>query len=374
MHIFSCYRRVSVSVALFVALAGSVWAQMAEENGPPAAEASPASWLYGKYLSFYDAYRHDPEYLKNEAGRLKVRLLGTFQSPYFTIQAKNDAEKRIRFDSEPLRYVGADVGWNIFSLGYSLGIDARSNLSNRRLSLNTYSRFFAINTEILWLNSLRVSVPADFMSGDESAAFLPRTITLGDASFRSRSAHVVFFPGGKKMAYGNTINPVFRQLKNAGTVVAALGYADYNLDTNIKNMDLARYEWLADLGINRIDLYKYEFGAGYSYNFVSGNHWVIFVSDMIGISAKHYSYEMLPDHAPTRETKLGGSNYFRAGTCYYNRDYFIGAHVYHEFDALRTSRFQFNKNSQTAVLYVGYKFSINRFNRFVSDLLHINVL
>jgi hypothetical protein len=365
MHIFDHYKPRLLSAVIFISLTGNACAQ---DN------AETASWIRIRYQAFYNAYKHNPEYLKDEAGRLKIRLLSTFQSPYFTIQTKNNTEKRIRFDSRPLKYVGADIGWNIFSLDYSLGIDANSNLSNQRFSFNTYSRFFAINTEILWLNNLSVSIPEDRLSGgSENAAPLSKTIPLSDASFRSRSAHITFFPGGKKMAYGNTINPVFRQLKNAGTILTALGYADYNLNTNIKNLDISRYEWLTELGLNKIDLFKYELGAGYSYNFVVGNHWVLFVSDMIGISARRYTYEMSSDPAPTRETKLGGSNYFRTGTCYYNKDYFIGAHFHHELDMLNTSRFQFNKNNQTAVIYIGYKFNINRFNSLVSDVLHVRI-
>jgi hypothetical protein len=345
-------------------LTDNIYAQEAETPAPK------TSWIYGKYQKFHNTFRHDSGYLRNEAGRLKIRLLSTYQTPYFTIQAKNDMERRIRFDSEPLKYIGADVGWNIFSLGYSMGIGTRNNVDNKRLSLNAYSRFFAVNTEILWSNNLSVSIPENLVSGDESGVSLPEKTALNDAWFRSRSAHITFFPGGKKMAYGNTINPVFRQLRNAGTIIAALGYADYDLNTNIKNTDIARHEWLSGLGINRINLFKYELGAGYSYNFVAGRHWVLFVSDMIGISVKHYSYEMSPDDTPTEETKPGGSNYFRAGTCYYNGDYFIGAHIHHELDVLNTSRFVFNKNNLTAVVYIGYKFRIDRFNRFVSGLMN----
>lgn len=372
MRFFHLYRYFLTFVMVFISLTDRIYAREVDDNGGiSTADTTQTSWIYDKYTAFYNTYRHNPEYLKNEADRLKIRLLSTFQMPYFTIRPKNDVEKRITFDSKPLRYVGVDVGWNIFSLGFSWGIDDGNKKNNRRFSFNTYSRFFAITTEILWLNNLNISNLEDFVSADNGSS--PEKIALDGAYFRSRSAQLTFFPGGKKMAYGNTINPVFRQLKNAGTVIVALGYADYDFHTNIKNIYIADNEWLSELDVNKINLSKYELGAGYSYNFVAGNHWVLFVSDMVGISAKRYSYEMFLDHIPTRETKLGKCNYFRMGTCYYNKDYFIGVHVSHEIDELNTSRFLFNKNSLSAFIYVGYKFRIDGFNRFVSGLMPDNM-
>ncbi|MDR2775122.1 MAG: DUF4421 domain-containing protein [Tannerella sp.] len=359
MRFFYFHRYFLLSVVVSISLTGQIYAQKKD--------TVQTSWIYDKYTAFYNIYKHNPEYLKNEADRLKIRLSTTFQMPYFTIHPKDDAEKRILFDSRPLLYAGADIGWNIFSLGYSWGIGDRDEKNNRRFSFNTYSRFFAVTTEILWLNSLNISNLKDFMPDGNSVS--PEKIALNGAYFRSRSAQLTFFPGGKKMAYGNTINPVFRQLKNAGTIIAALGYADYDFHTNIKNTYITENEWISELGVNKIQLSKYELGIGYSYNFVAGSHWILFVSDMIGISAKRYSYEMFTDHTPTEETKLGKCNYFRAGTCYYNKDYFVGAHVLYEIDELNTSRFLFNKNNLSAFVYVGYKFKIDRFNRFVSNLV-----
>lgn len=368
MHLFFHDRiiRIGLFAICCLVLAGNVRAQELEQSDSLSVETAQPSWLYGTYQTLYKASQYDPEYLRNEANRLKVRLSGTLQAPYFTIYPKGDMERRLIFDSEPLNDVGIDVGWNIFGLGYSFGVSAKQKRTNERFSFNTYSRFFAINAEILWLNGLSISNLEDFVSENERVS---GKIALNDAYFRSRSAHVIFFPGGKKMAYGNTINPVFRQLKNAGTLVVALGYADYDFNTNIKSMDMEEHEWLSELGINKINLSKYELGAGYSYNFVTGRHWVLFVSDMIGLSAKHYAYEMYSDQTPTEETKLGGSNYFRTGACYYNKDYFIGAHLSLEVDVLSTSKFVFNKNNRLAMLYVGYKFEVERFNQFVSSLL-----
>ena len=369
MRTFFYYRIFYIWSVINLSLTAKVHAQEIEKNDSISKETSQTSWLYDAYKTIYNASRYDPEYLKNEANRLKIRLLTTFQAPYFTVHPKSDIDKRLIFDSEPLNYVGMDIGWNIFALGYSFSTGEKQKRTNKRFSFNTYSRFFAINAEILWLNSLSISNLEDFVSENES---IPEKIALNDAYFRSRSVHFVFFPGGKKMAYGNTINPVFRQLKSAGTLITALGYANYDFDTNLKNMNIEGSEWLSELGINNINLSKYELGVGYSYNFVAGRHWVLFISDMIGISAKHYSFEMFSDNTPTKETKLGGSNYFRTGACYYNKDYFIGAHVSHELDALSTNKFLFNKNNQLAVLYIGYKFKVDHFNHFISNLFKSN--
>lgn len=362
MRLFFYYGILLTGTVIGLSLIGQLHAQETEKND----SRFKTSRLHNLYKSIRNASRHDPEYLKNEANRLKIRLSGTRQAPYFTVYPKSDMEKKLLFDSEPLNSVGIDVGWNIFALGYSFGIGEKQKRTNHQFHFNTYSRFFAIDAEILWLNSLSISNLEDFASGNES---FPEKVALNDAYFRSRSAHLFFFPGGKKMAYGNTINPVFRQLKSAGTLISALGYTDYDFNTNIKNMDIEENEWLSEIGINKINLSNYELGIGYSFNFVAGRHWVLFISDMIGISAKHYSFEMVSDKIPTKETKLGGSNHFRTGACYYNQDYFIGAHISHEVDLLSTNKFLFNKNNLLAVLYIGYKFKVDGFNRFASDLL-----
>jgi hypothetical protein len=347
-------------------LSNSIYAQES-----PAIESlntqKSSSWVHDKYIAFRKAYKYNPEYLKNESNRLKFRLLGTVQTPFFTVHPQSDTEKKIIFDSEPLKYVGADIGWNIFAFGYSFGIDGKNKKKNERFSFNTFTRFFAISAEVFWLNNLSISNLEDFITEEENTH--PEKVALDGTYFRSRSAQISFFPNGKKMAYGNTINPVFRQLKSAGTLILALGYSDYDFNTNLQNSEFKDDEWISEIGISKINMYKYELGVGYSYNFVVGRHWVLFLSDMIGISSQRYSYEMLSDDPFSKKTKLGGCNYFRTGACYYNKDYFIGAHVLHELDALDTSHFLFNKNNQIAVVYLGYKFNVDGFNRFVSNII-----
>jgi len=78
---------------------------------------------------------------------------------------------------------------------------------------------------------------------------------------------------------------------------------------------------------------------------------------------------MLTDEKLTKKTTVGVCNYFRTGACYYNRDYFIGTHILYESDLLSTSQFLFNKNNLMGTVYIGYKFKINGFNRFVSNIL-----
>ena len=328
-------------------------------------------WAY----AFNSVYKHNPEYLKNEANQLKVRLLGTLHLPTIMIHPKSDIEKRVVFSSEPLKYIGADIGWNIFSLGYSLGLDRKNNKNSGRFSFNTYTRFFAINAELLWMNNLSIFDIDDFIP-EEGITFeneIPGKITIDGAYFRSRSFQFKFFPNGKKMSYGNTINPVFRRVKSAGTIVLSLGYNDYDFNSNFGNSDIGKYEWISEVGISNLNLSKYEFGAGYSYNFVISRRWILFTSDIIGISSKHYTYEMLYDNSHTSSTKLGVCNYFHTGTCYYNKDYYIGTNILYEFDVLNTNQFLFNRTNLTAALFIGYKFNVDGFNRFVSNALKIDI-
>jgi len=365
---FYSLRAVFILSVLLLSLTAKVYAQDIQEADSTKAKVS-SSGISGKYMSFRRAYKHNPEYLKSEANMLRVRLLNTVQVPYFSIHPKDDIEKKLVFSSNPLMYVGADIGWNIFTFGYSIGLD-RYN-SNKRFSLGTYTRFFAINAEILWLNNLMISDVDDFMPEDDDT--FPINITLDGAYFRSRSIQSKFFPNGKKMAFGNTINPVFRQLKSAGTMVLALSYADYDFNTNLSSIDREKYEWISEIGLSNLNLSKYELGAGYSYNFVVGSKWVLFISDVIGISTKHHNYKMLSDVSPTAKTNLGWCNYFRTGACYYNKSYFIGTNISYEIDALSTNHVLFNKANLNTVIYLGYKFNVSKFNSFVSDFLNVNI-
>ena len=334
-----------------------------------------SSWIHGMVNAFSKACKYDPEYLSNERNQLKVRLLGTVQLPSIMIHPKSDLEKRITFSSDPLKYVGADVGWSIFTLGYSLGLDRKNDRNNGRLSFSTYTRFFAINSEVLWFNNLSISNIDKFIPKEEGEHeyVIPEKIAIDGAFFRSRSLQVKFFPNGKKMAYGNTINPVFRQLRSAGTTVLSLDYTDYDFNTNLESTDLDKYEWISEVGISNMNLYKYEIGAGYSYNFVISRRWILFISEVVGLSTKHYTYKMLNDDSPTSNTKIGLCNYFRTGACYYNKDYFIGTNISYEIDALSTNQFLFNKTNLNAVLFLGYKFKVDGFNRFVSKLLNVDI-
>ena len=334
------------------------------------------SWIQNAVNAFNNAYIHNPEYLKNEKNQLKVRLLGTVHLPSMMIHPKRDLERRLIFSSDPLKYIGADFGWNIFALGYSFGLDGKNNLNNGRFSLNTYTRFFAITSEILWFNNLSISNLASFLTDEDADGYedeLPKKVAIDGAFFRTRSLQFMFFPNGKKMAYGNTINPVFRQIKSAGTAVLSLGYADYNFNSNLENSDMDKYPWISEVGLSNINLSKYELGAGYSYNSVVNSRWILFISDIVGVSAKHYTYEMLYDNTPVSNTKVGICNYLRTGACYYNKDYFIGTNISYEFDALNATQFLFNKTNLNAVLYLGYKFKVDGFNRFVSKMLKVEI-
>ena len=334
------------------------------------------SWIQNAVDAFNTAYRHNPEYLKNEKNQLKVRLLGTVHLPSMMIHPRRDLERRLIFSSDPLKYIGADIGWNIFALGYSFGLDGKNNLNNGRFSFNTYTRFFAINYEILWFNNLSISNLESFITEDGENGFeddIPKKIAIDGAFFRTRSLQFMFFPNGKKMAYGNTINPVFRQKKSAGTAVFSLGYADYDFNTNLENSDMDKYSWISEVGLSNINLSKYEIGAGYSYNSVVSRRWILFISDIVGISAKHYTYKMLYDNSPISNTKVGICNYLRTGACYYNKDYFIGTNISYEFDALNATQFLFNKTNLNAVLYLGYKFNVDGFNRFLSKMLKVEI-
>ena len=334
------------------------------------------SWIQNAVNVFNNAYRHNPEYLKNEKNQLKVRLLGTINLPSILIHPRRDLERRLIFSSDPLKYVGADIGWNIFAIGYSVGLDRKNSMNNGRFSFNTYTRFFAINYEILWVNNLSISNIESFISEEEKNGFedeIPGKIAIDGAFFRSRSLQFMFFPNGKKMAYGNTINPVFRQIKSAGTFVMSLGYADYDFNTNLENSDMDKYPWISEVALSNINLSKYELGAGYSYNSVISRRWILFISDIVGVSAKHYTYEMLYDNSPVSNTKVGICNYLRTGACYYNNDYFIGTNISYEFDALNATQFLFNKTNLNAVVYLGYKFNVDGFNRFVSKMLKVEI-
>ena len=334
-----------------------------------------ASWLQRQTDAFYNAYNYNPEYLKNEANKLKIRLLSTFQVPSIMVHPKSNLEKRLTFTSDPLTYVGADIGWNIFAFGYSYGLNSRNNKNNARLSFNTYTRFVALSAEVLWINNLSISDIDKLVSDDdiENDNNYPQKIAIDGAYFRSRSLQLKFFPNGKKMAYGNTINPKFRQLKSAGTVVFSLGYADNDFNTNLENTDLDKYSLINEVGISNLNLSKYELGGGYSYNFVVSRRWILFLADVVGISAKHYSYEMLFDNSQISKTNVGLSNQFRTGACYYNKDYYIGTNVSYEADILSTNQFLFNNTGLTGSIYIGYKFNVDGFNRFVSNMLKMNI-
>ena len=156
-------------------------------------------------------------------------------------------------------------------------------------------------------------------------------------------------------------------------MVLALSYADYDFNTNLSSIDRDKYDWISDIGMSNLNLSKYELGIGYSYNFVVGSKWVLFISDVIGISSKHYSYKMLSDISPTAKTNLGWCNYFRTGACYYNKNYFIGTNISYEIDALSTNHVLFNKANLNTVIYLGYKFNVSKFNNFVSDILNVNI-
>lgn len=284
---FNASKNVLIAAMTLLSLPYEIHAQQ-----PPTIDSikslPSSSWIHNQYNAIRKAYKHNPTYLKNEANRLKVRILGTVQVPSIEIHPKSDIEKMIIFDSEPLKYVGADIGWNIFAFGYSFGIDRKNNKNNNRVSFGTFTRFYSISAELMWLNNLRVSNLDDFLPEGENP--YPEKIALDGAYFRSRSAQIGIFPNGKKMAYGNTINPVFRQLQSAGTMIFAFSYSDYNFKTNLKNIEIQDNEWISEIGINELNLFKYELGGGYSYNFVIGRRWILFVSDMVGLSAKHYTY------------------------------------------------------------------------------------
>ena len=339
------------------------------------ASGKKAQWTRRQKDALYNAFRYNPEFLKNEANKLRVRMVGTFQVPSIMVHPKSNLDKRLTFTSDPLTYVGADIGWNIFAFGYSYGLNSRNNKNNARLSFNTYTRFVALSAEVLWINNLSISDIDKLVSDDdiENDNNYPQKIAIDGAYFRSRSLQLKFFPNGKKMAYGNTINPKFRQLKSAGTVVFSLGYADNDFNTNLENTDFDKYSLINEVGISNLNLSKYELGGGYSYNFVVSRRWILFLADVVGISAKHYSYEMLFDNSQISKTNVGLSNQLRTGACYYNKDYYIGTNVSYEVDILNTNQFLFNNTGLSGNIYIGYKFNIDGFNRFVSNMLKLNI-
>ena len=339
------------------------------------ASEKKAPWTRRQKNALSKAFKYDPEYLKNEANKLRVRMVGTFQVPSIMVHPKGNLDRRLTFTSDPLTYVGADVGWNIFTFGYSFGLNSRNDKNNARLSFNTYARFFAINVDVLWMNNLSISDIDKLVSDDDelSETVYPQKIPIDGAYFRSRSLQFKFFPNGKKMTYGNTIIPKFRQLKSAGTVVFSLGYSDNDFNTNLENTDFDKYSLIKEVGISSLNLSKYELGGGYSYNFVVRKRWVLFLADIVGVSAKHYTYDMLFDNTPISKTNVGLSNRFRTGACYYNKDYYIGTNVSYEVDFLNTNQFLFNNTNLTGYIYIGYKFNIDGFNRFVSNLLKLNI-
>lgn len=307
---YICFYRLSACViaAMLLTVPYRLYAQ--EPDGTKS--FSPfASKLYARYARQRAKNKPDSAYLKYEGNMLKVRIINTIQAPRLGISPLSNRNKEILFRSQPLEYIGFDLGWNIFSGGYSIGLNRTRKSSNERFSFNTYTRFFALNLEAYWLKELHAS------NSEDSA---PDETRLGGSYFRTRSAQVSIFTNGRKMAYGNTINPVYRQIKSAGTFAFALTYSDYRLDMNFGTNPKDGHEAAQTaemVGIDYLKLFKYEVAAGYSYNFVAGRHWVLFVSDMIGLSAKHYSYEMLHDEGVTRKATFGGCNYARLGACYY---------------------------------------------------------
>ena len=362
---YICFYRLSACViaAMLLTVPYRLYAQ--EPDGTKS--FSPfASKLYARYARQRAKNKPDSAYLKYEGNMLKVRIINTIQAPRLGISPLSNRNKEILFRSQPLEYIGFDLGWNIFSGGYSISLNRTRKSSNERFSFNTYTRFFALNLEAYWLKELHAS------NSEDSA---PDETRLGGSYFRTRSAQVSIFTNGRKMAYGNTINPVYRQIKSAGTFAFALTYSDYRLDMNFGTnpKDGPEAAQTAEMvGIDYLKLFKYEVAAGYSYNFVAGRHWVLFVSDMIGLSAKHYSYEMLHDEGVTRKATFGGCNYARLGACYYNKNFFIGLHAHNELDILQTGRFIFKKSNTTGILYAGYKFKVDRFNEMVSKLLNMD--
>lgn len=368
---FPFFRYLVIPVMTFFFWPREIGAQEHPASDSVHATRTSSSWLHNKYTAIRNIYRHDPAYLRNEANRLKIRALGSTQVPFIAIHPKSNIEKKVIFDSEPLQYVGADIGWNVFAFGYSFGINRKNNKSNNRFSFGTFTRFFSISAEIIRLNNLRLSNLDDFLPDGDNP--YPEKIELDGAYFRSRTAQLGIFPNGRKMAYGNTINPVFRQLRSAGSFVFSFTYSDYNFKTNLRNVELQENEWISEIGINELDLFKYELGVGYAYNYVVGSRWVLFASNVTGLSAKHYAYEMLTDETTVRKTTAGVCNYFRTGACYYNRDYFAGVHILYENDLLSTRQFLFNKNNLLGSVYVGYKFNVDGFNRFATNILGIDL-
>ena len=351
--------------------------QSSPENICPDSFASEKKtpWTRRQKDALSNAFKYNPEFLKNEANKLRVRMVSTFQVPSIMVHPKSNLDRRLTFTSDPLTYVGADIGWNIFTFGYSFGLNSRNDKNNARLSFNTYARFFAINLDVLWINNLSISAIDKLVSDNDELTddIYPQKIPIDGAYFQSRSLQFKFFPNGKKMTYGNTINPKFRQIKSAGTVVFTLGYADNDFNTNLENTDFDKYSLINEVGISSLNLSKYEIGGGYSYNFVVRKRWVLFLADIVGVSAKHYTYDMLFDNLQISKTNIGLSNRLRTGACYYNKDYYIGTNVSYEADILNTSQFLFNNTGLSGNIYIGYKFNIDGFNRFVSNMLKLNI-
>ena len=117
MRIFFHYKFVFLSAMVFLSLTKNLYAQDIEKEDSLSTETVQSSWLYDAYKTIHNASKHNPEYLRNGANRLKVRLLGSLQTHFFSIHPKSDIEKKIVFDSDPLTYVGAEIGWNIFAVG-----------------------------------------------------------------------------------------------------------------------------------------------------------------------------------------------------------------------------------------------------------------
>lgn len=284
------------------------------------------------FVNIYDAIFNsfDSLYIEEDKYYMNLSLQSSNWFDSYYIRSNDEYEQSLTIQQQPSYNIGAYIGWDIISVGWSFNIlDTFKKSANKKkkteFDMSLITTFMGCDMYYRHFN--------DGFRLKDTQGIIDKSVNDDiKTNIDGVESKLIGFNGWyifnrKRVAYSSVYSHSYRQLKNAGSLLLGASYTlhEFRLDTE-KLPEIYQQNISDGLKFNKFSYHNISLGLGYTYNWRLGKDFnanvTIIPSLAYRISRIDKEEKAAPYYRNFQLEVLG-----KAGIVYNNRKYFAGFNV-----------------------------------------------
>jgi len=313
----------------------------------------------------------DTTYIEPQHYKFTATVMSTYTFEKYIVKSKSG--QAVTFAPEARVKLGPYIGWSFLFWGYTIDLGYISTNKKKELGLNVYTPLFGV--DLFWKRS-----GTDYKIRSLDLGEDVNTDAIEGAPFDGLNVSITglnayYIPNHRKFSYRAAFTQSTCQRRSAGSFMFGGGYTRHSLDFDYKKMKSIVDEKLPDvkekidsgLAFNNIKYTDISLSAGYGYNWVFAQNWLLSVSLSAALGYKRATGDRwISDLNSLRDFSFNNISFDgvgRFGLIWNNSKWYFGAYsVVHSYN-YKKSQFETRNYFGNVNVYIGVNFGRKKSHR-----------